>query len=142
MLRLLILPLTIPIQLAVNIACSPLRKGQSSISCTIENLMGRVNESAAAVISTTSERQRLTSAPEYVTLVPPTQTGASIAQETGASAPPTVGALSTSNVVPLATAGAQSSNGPATKKRKVAVPAIVTNTISDKYVFCFLSMFS
>ena len=74
--------------------------------------------------------------------VPPTQTGASIAQETGASAPPTVGALLTSNAVPLATAGAQSSNGPATKKRKVAASAIVTNAISDKYVFCFLSMFS
>ena len=48
--------------------------------------------------------------------IPPTQTGASIAQETGALAPPTVGALSTSNAVPLATASAQSSNGPATKK--------------------------
>ena len=48
--------------------------------------------------------------------VPPTQTWASIAQETGASVPPTVGALSTSSAVPLATASAQSSNGPTTKK--------------------------
>ena len=53
------LPLAILNPMSVNVASSPSKLGQSSISCMIANLTGGVKESALAAISTISERQRL-----------------------------------------------------------------------------------
>ena len=59
MLKSLSLPLAILNPLSVNIASSPSKLAESSISCMIANLTGGVKESVLAAISAISERQRL-----------------------------------------------------------------------------------